>query len=240
MVHDPRLVMTKSKPRTLISLKNVSKHYISDNVTHNAVINATMEVVEGEMASIRGTSGSGKTTLLSIIGLLDDLSEGQYDLCGFPTTKLKESQLSILRNKNIGWVFQNFNLINDLTVAQNICAPLRYDKSSNEEDYKERVIEALEEVGMLEKANAYPTQLSGGQQQRVAIARAIINKPDILLADEPTGNLDKENSTNVLQLLQRLNSEGTTILVVTHDLDIANQFATQYQMDDGVLSRLTS
>jgi len=232
--------MTKSKPRTLISLKNVSKQYISGNVTHNAVINATMEVIEGEMASIRGTSGSGKTTLLSIIGLLDDLSEGQYDLCGFPTTKLKESQLSILRNKNIGWVFQNFNLINDLTVAQNICAPLRYDKASNEKDFNKRVSEALEEVGMLEKANAYPTQLSGGQQQRVAIARAIINKPDILLADEPTGNLDKENSAKVLQLLQRLNSEGTTILVVTHDLDIANQFSTQYQMDDGVLSRLTS
>lgn len=230
----------KSKPRTLISLKNVSKQFVSGNVIYSAVREATMEVTEGEMASIRGTSGSGKTTLLSIIGLLDEISAGQFELCGYPTKKLKESQLSILRNKNIGWVFQNFNLINDLTVAQNVCAPLRYNNSCNAENYIKLVSAALKEVGMLEKANEYPTQLSGGQQQRVAIARAIINKPDILLADEPTGNLDKDNSIKVLQLLRRLNREGTTVLVVTHDLDIANQFGTQYQMDDGVLSKLTS
>ena len=231
-------VMQKSVPRTLINLQNVSKRFVSGKVSYHAVRNANLQINEGDMASIRGTSGSGKTTLLCIIGLLESLSGGQYNLCDFPTTQLKEKQLSILRNKNIGWIFQNFNLINDLTVAQNVCAPLRYNKSLSSKAYTALVTDALTEVGMLEKANAFPSQLSGGQQQRVAIARAIINKPDIILADEPTGNLDKENSGKVMSLLQRLNQSGATILVVTHDLDIANMFPIQYQMDDGTLSRL--
>ncbi|WP_269517460.1 ABC transporter ATP-binding protein [Alteromonas sp. BMJM2] len=230
--------MQKSVPRTLINLQNVSKSFVSGKVSYHAVRNANLQITEGDMASIRGTSGSGKTTLLSIIGLLEELTDGQYGLCDFPTTQLKEKQLSILRNKNIGWVFQNFNLINDLTVAQNVCAPLRYNKSLSSKAYTALVTDALIEVGMLEKANAFPSQLSGGQQQRVAIARAIINKPDIILADEPTGNLDKENSGKVMSLLQRLNDSGATILVVTHDLDIANMFPIQYRMDDGTLSRL--
>jgi putative ABC transport system ATP-binding protein len=200
----------------LIRLDNASRIYRSEGVETRALSNVSLVIGRGEYAAISGPSGSGKTTLLSILGLLDKLDEGTYHFDGRDVSKLSNAQRARIRNREIGFIFQAFNLIADLTVAENVELPLTH-RSLPTEERKARVKSALEKVGMSTRANRYPSQLSGGQQQRVAVARAIIGRPVLLLADEPTGNLDSRNGESVMSLLRELHEEGATLCVVTHD-----------------------
>ena len=199
-----------------IRLEGVSKVFLTDEVETHALSNVHLEIGAGEYVSISGPSGCGKTTLLSILGLLDTASEGTYTLDGSPVTTLSAGERARVRNREIGFIFQAFNLIGDLTVYENVELPLTYRGMSGTER-RERVREALERVGMGHRAKHYPSQLSGGQQQRVAVARAIAGRPLMLLADEPTGNLDSKNGETVMELLAELHREGATIVMVTHD-----------------------
>jgi putative ABC transport system ATP-binding protein len=200
----------------LIRLEGVSKVFYTEEVETHALASVHLEVQPGEYLAIAGPSGCGKTTLLSILGLLDSPTDGTYLLNGNPVSGLSASDRARIRNREIGFIFQAFNLIGDLTVKENVELPLTYRGMSGAERQK-RVQEALERVGMSHRMNHYPSQLSGGQQQRVAVARAIAGSPLILLADEPTGNLDSVNGEQVMGLLQELHREGATICMVTHD-----------------------
>src|SRR5688500_7766198 len=200
----------------LIKLEGVSKVFFTDEVETHALATVHLEIGRGEYISIAGPSGCGKTTLLSLLGLLDSPSEGVYSLDGKDVSNLSASDRARVRNREIGFIFQAFNLIGDLTVYENVELPLTYRGMSSSER-KERVHQALERVGMSHRTKHYPSQLSGGQQQRVAVARAIVGRPLILLADEPTGNLDSKNGEAVMDLLKELHSEGATICMVTHD-----------------------
>jgi putative ABC transport system ATP-binding protein len=201
---------------TLIHLDGVTKVFYTDEVETHALAGIHMEVKKGEYVSISGPSGCGKSTLLSILGLLDSPSGGEYRLKGQPVAQLTLSERTRIRNREIGFVFQAFNLIGDLNVYENAELPLTYRGLSSPER-KKRVQEVLERVGMAHRMKHYPSQLSGGQQQRVAVARALVGQPSILLADEPTGNLDSKNGEAVMDLLHQLHSEGATICMVTHD-----------------------
>lgn len=216
----------------LISLDRVSKVFHAREVETHALSNVTLEIVSGEFVSIAGPSGCGKTTLLSILGLLDTPTEGVYLLNGDPVDRLSVSRRARIRNRTIGFIFQAFNLIGDLTVFENVELPLTYREIPGKER-GERVREALERVGMAHRVNHYPSQLSGGQQQRVAVARAIVGKPLILLADEPTGNLDSGNGGAVIDLLGRIHDEGATICIVTHDPRYANAADRAIHLFDG-------
>jgi putative ABC transport system ATP-binding protein len=200
----------------LIRLEQVSKVFITDEVETHALAGIHFEVKKGEYLSIAGPSGCGKSTLLAILGLLDTPSDGTYYLNGKPVTGLKLSERARIRNREIGFIFQAFNLIGDLTVYENVELPLTYRGMPGSER-KRRVQEALERVGMSHRMKHYPSQLSGGQQQRVAVARALGGDPLILLADEPTGNLDSANGEAVMSLLKELHSAGATVCMVTHD-----------------------
>lgn len=200
----------------LISLDGLGKVFHAREVETHALSNITLEIDTGEFVSIAGPSGCGKTTLLSILGLLDSPTEGVYLLNGEPVARLSASRRAEIRNRAIGFIFQAFNLIGDLTVFENVELPLTYRDIAGRERRK-RVLRALERVGMAHRADHYPSQLSGGQQQRVAVARAIVGAPRILLADEPTGNLDSRNGQAVMSLLGELHGEGATICMVTHD-----------------------
>ena len=202
--------------QALISLEGLSKVFYTEEVETHALSNITLGIESGEFVSIAGPSGCGKTTLLSILGLLDSPTGGKYLLDGEPVENLSASQRAKIRNQAIGFIFQAFNLIGDLTVYENVELPLTYRGMPGAER-KERVQEALERVGMAHRMSHYPSQLSGGQQQRVAVARAIVGKPLILLADEPTGNLDSKNGNAVMELLHELHADGATICMVTHD-----------------------
>jgi putative ABC transport system ATP-binding protein len=191
-----------------------------------------LEIAEGEYVSISGPSGSGKTTLLSILGLLDSPTSGEYMLAGQPVANLSAADRARVRNRQIGFIFQAFNLIGDLTVFENIELPLTY-RGMTAEERKMRVQNALEQVGLAHRANHYPSQLSGGQQQRVAVARAVAGDPAILLADEPTGNLDSQNSESVMSLLRDLHKGGATICMVTHDARYAHQADRTIDLFDG-------
>ena len=217
----------------LIELKALTKNFDTRKVSHQVLKGINLTVNRGDFMSIKGPSGCGKSTLLSILGLLDTATTGDYILCGTHTNTLDFSQLSHLRNNNIGWIFQNFNLINDMTVEQNILLPLKYCKDYSKAQKQQMVEDTLNKVNMTGKNSFYPNELSGGQQQRVAIARALINDPDLILADEPTGNLDSENAKLIFELLVELNSAGKTILIVTHADDIAAQCQMQLNMLDG-------
>ncbi len=201
---------------TLIKLENVSKVFVTDEVETHALSGIHFEVKKGEYLSIAGPSGCGKSTLLAILGLLDTPSDGNYYLNGKPVTGLKMSERARIRNREIGFIFQAFNLIGDLTVYENVELPLTY-RGMPASERKRRVQEALERVGMSHRMKHYPSQLSGGQQQRVAVARALGGDPSILLADEPTGNLDSGNGEAVMTLLRELHQSGSTICMVTHD-----------------------
>jgi putative ABC transport system ATP-binding protein len=218
----------------LIETRKLSKSFSQLQVTTEVLKGLDLKIRRGDMLAIEGRSGSGKSTLLSILGLLDNASGGEYLLCGEPVHKLTAYQKAVLRNRHIGWIFQNFNLINDMTVAENIALPLRYHSHIPRRDYKQRVDEVLEQVGLPEKPSQYPPQLSGGQQQRVAIARALVTSPDLLLADEPTGNLDSESSEIIFQLLLELHAKGATVLLVTHDPELAKRCQRRCYMEDGV------
>lgn len=205
---------TKSQP--LIRLRGVTKVFYTDEVETHALSGVHLEIQDGEFLSIAGPSGCGKSTLLSIIGLLDSPTEGDYWVNNQPVANLSLSDRTRIRNREIGFIFQAFNLIGDLTVFENVELPLTY-RSMASAERKKRVQEVLERVGMAHRMKHYPSQLSGGQQQRVAVARALVGRPSILLADEPTGNLDSKNSEAVMDLLRQLHREGATICMVTHD-----------------------
>jgi putative ABC transport system ATP-binding protein len=200
----------------LIRLSGISKIFHTEEVETHALSRIDLEIRAGEYIAITGPSGCGKTTLLSILGLLDSPSEGSYVLAGEPVATLSSAQRSRVRCRAIGFVFQSFNLIGDLTVAQNVELPLKY-RGLAVSERRGMVHEALERVGMLHRIHHYPAQLSGGQQQRVAVARAVAGKPLVLLADEPTGNLDSHNGAQVMDLLGELHAGGATICMVTHD-----------------------
>jgi putative ABC transport system ATP-binding protein len=201
---------------TLIQLEGVTKVFYTDEVETHALAGIHLEIRKGDYIAIAGPSGCGKSTLLSILGLLDSPTGGEYRLKGQPVAQLTLSERTRIRNREIGFVFQAFNLIGDLNVYENVELPLTYRGLSSAER-KKRVQEVLERVGMAHRMKHYPSQLSGGQQQRVAVARALVGQPAILLADEPTGNLDSKNGEAVMELLHQLHSEGATICMVTHD-----------------------
>jgi putative ABC transport system ATP-binding protein len=200
----------------LIRLQGIKKVFLTDEVETHALADVHLEIKQCEYVAISGPSGCGKTTLLSILGLLDTASDGEYLLDGRPVAGLDAADRARVRNRQIGFIFQAFNLIGDLTVYENVELPLTY-RGMSATERKERVHAALERVGMSHRAKHYPAQLSGGQQQRVAVARAVAGDPAILLADEPTGNLDSVNGESVMELLRELNRNGATICMVTHD-----------------------
>ncbi|MDP3909409.1 MAG: ABC transporter ATP-binding protein [Gemmatimonadales bacterium] len=220
----------------LITLEGVKKVFYTDEVETHALSDVHLEIKEGDYVAIAGPSGCGKTTLLSIIGLLDTPTDGKYTLAGQPVQHLTSGQRAYVRNRQIGFIFQAFNLIGDLTVYENVELPLTYRKMPAAER-KQRVHEALERVGMAHRTRHYPSQLSGGQQQRVAVARAIAGKPAILLADEPTGNLDSKNGEAVMRLLDELHGEGATICMVTHDPRYAEHADRAIHLFDGQVVR---
>jgi putative ABC transport system ATP-binding protein len=207
--------------------------FYTDEVETHALSGVHFDVDQGDYISISGPSGCGKSTLLSILGLLDTPTAGRYWLNGTPVEELDHSQRAKIRNREIGFIFQAFNLIGDLTVFENVELPLTYRTGMNREERKQRVLESLERVGMAHRLRHYPSQLSGGQQQRVAVARALVGKPSILLADEPTGNLDSKNGEAVMALLAELHAEGATICMVTHDPRYADYAERQIHMFDG-------
>jgi putative ABC transport system ATP-binding protein len=200
----------------LIALEGIKKVFYTDEVETHALSDIHLEIRKGEYVAIAGPSGCGKTTLLSILGLLDSPTEGNYTLDGQPVSRLSASDRARVRNRQIGFIFQAFNLIGDLTVYENVELPLTY-RGMAADDRRKRVQAALERVGMSHRMKHFPAQLSGGQQQRVAVARAVAGKPLVLLADEPTGNLDSGNGAEVTALLRELNQDGATLVVVTHD-----------------------
>jgi putative ABC transport system ATP-binding protein len=223
--------MTASN-HNIIQLKDVSRIFYTDEVETHALSGIHLDITKGEYVSVNGPSGCGKSTLLSILGLLDSPTEGSYLLDGKPVAKLTLSERARIRNREIGFIFQSFNLIGDLTVFENVELPLTY-RGMKSSERKQRAAEALEKGGMSQRAKHLPSQLSGGQQQRVAVARALAGNPLILLADEPTGNLDSSNGESVMELLRNLNREGSTICMVTHDPRYARHADRTIHLFDG-------
>ncbi len=221
--------------KTLIKLTGLDKSFDGPAGRVTVLKNINLEIERGEILAVIGKSGSGKSTLLSIIGLLDNATSGSYELCDTNVCSLSHYQTSILRNQNIGWVFQNFNLVSELSVIKNVELPLKYNKSIKKSDYRTIALKQLERVGLLDKQNNFPEQLSGGQQQRVAIARALVSNPDVLLCDEPTGNLDSENAAQIVDLLLTLNAAGSTVLIVTHNESLAQQCGRIIEIKDGMI-----
>jgi putative ABC transport system ATP-binding protein len=219
--------------QSLIQLNRLEKSFLTEKVETRALHELSLEVEPGEYVCITGPSGCGKSTLLSILGLLDTPTGGQYILNGQDVSSLSRDQRARIRNKEIGFVFQSFNLISELTVEENVCLPLTYRKGISAADIKEKAKAMLDKVEMSHRLTHFPSQLSGGQQQRVAIARSLINDPVVILADEPTGNLDSKNASIVLGLLRQLHEEGSTIVMVTHDPRSIEQKSRQIEMLDG-------
>ncbi len=222
----------KKNGEGLIRLEGIKKVFVTDEVETHALTGIHLDIHKGEYISIAGPSGCGKSTLLSILGLLDSPTEGTYTLNDHPVANLSAEQRSRIRNREIGFIFQAFNLIGDLTVYENVELPLTY-RGMGSGERKKRVQEALERVGMSHRTKHYPSQLSGGQQQRVAVARALVGKPSIMLADEPTGNLDSKNGEAVMELLRDLHREGATICMVTHDPRYASHAQRTFHLFDG-------
>jgi putative ABC transport system ATP-binding protein len=221
-----------SSKEVLISVENMHKVFVTEEVETHALSGVHLQIEKGQYISIAGPSGCGKSTLLSILGLLDSPTEGEYTLNGSPVAGLSASQRARIRNREVGFIFQSFNLIGDLTVFENVELPLTYRGMPRAERHQ-RVQEALEKVAMAHRTKHYPSQLSGGQQQRVAVARALAGKPSILLADEPTGNLDSKNGEAVMELLRGLHREGATICMVTHDPRFARHAQRTIHLFDG-------
>ena len=221
-------------PNALISLDGVTKVFVTDEVETHALAGIHLHIKKGEYLSISGPSGCGKSTLLAILGLLDSPSDGSYILNGKAVQNLKLSERARIRNREIGFIFQAFNLIGDLTVYENVELPLTY-RGMPSAERKQLVQEALDKVGMSHRMKHYPSQLSGGQQQRVAVARALAGKPLILLADEPTGNLDSANGEAVMELLRELHRGGATICMVTHDARYAQHADRIVHLFDGLI-----
>jgi putative ABC transport system ATP-binding protein len=224
--------------QTLIKLNNVTKVFYTDEVETHALAGIDLDILQGEYVSIAGPSGCGKSTLLSILGLLDSPTDGSYVLNNRAVQGLNFSDRARIRNQEIGFIFQSFNLIGDLSVYENVELPLTY-RSMPSSERRKRVQEALEKVNMAHRMKHYPSQLSGGQQQRVAVARALAGSPSILLADEPTGNLDSHNGEAVMELLKQLHQEGATICMVTHDTRFARQADRTIHLFDGKVAEET-
>jgi putative ABC transport system ATP-binding protein len=218
--------------KNLIKLEGITKVFLTDEVETHALSGIHLDINQGEFVSIAGPSGCGKSTLLSILGLLDTPTDGKYVLNSHPVESLSLTDRARIRNREIGFIFQSFNLIGDLTVYENVELPLTYRDMPGAQR-KEHVTEALERVGMAHRAKHLPSQLSGGQQQRVAVARALAGKPSVLLADEPTGNLDSKNGDAVMELLQQLHRSGSTIVMVTHDPRFARHADRTIHVFDG-------
>lgn len=216
----------------MIKLTDLKKLYRTEEVETSAINNISLEVKAGEFVAIMGPSGCGKSSLLNILGLLDDMDEGSYLFNGTEISKYNEKMRADLRKQNVGFVFQSFNLIDELTVFENVELPLIYTKMPAAER-KKKVEEMLEKVQIIHRRNHFPQQLSGGQQQRVAVARAVVNNPKIILADEPTGNLDSNSGNDVMRLLTQLNEQGTTIIMVTHSEHDARYSHRIVRMLDG-------
>lgn len=221
----------------MLRMENISKIYRTKLVETHALRNVNLHIKKGEFVSVTGPSGSGKSTFLNIAGALENFEQGDYFLDGENIKGLSDNQISEIRNQKIGFVFQSFNLIPDLPLFDNVDVPLRYRGLSNKER-KQRIENALETVGLASRMKHLPTQLSGGQQQRVAIARAIAGEPKFLLADEPTGNLDSQMAQQVMGLLEDINRAGTTIVMVTHDDQLARRAHRQIQIFDGQVNDL--
>jgi putative ABC transport system ATP-binding protein len=216
----------------VVNMQNIHKHYDNQQIQTHALQGISLAIYQGEFVSISGPSGCGKSTLLSIMGLMDSPNAGQYEIANVNTTGLKVDQRTQIRNQHIGFVFQSFNLIDSLSCFDNIAMPLEH-RNEKKAVIKQWVEEVLAQVDMLHKKDYRPNQLSGGQQQRIAIARALVGKPDLILVDEPTGNLDSKNGDQVMSLLEQLNKHGSTIVMVTHDSRYARCAKRQIQMLDG-------
>lgn len=219
----------------LIKLENIKKIFYTEDVETHALNNINLTINKGEYISISGPSGCGKSTLLSLLGLLDTSSEGKYSLLGHEVSNISKQERARIRNQEIGFIFQSFNLISDLDVAENVELPLTYRTGLNNVQRKQAVKAALKKVDMAHREKHFPSQLSGGQQQRVAVARAIAGNPSIILADEPTGNLDTKNANTVMQLLDTLHAGGATICMVTHDHQSALRAERNIHVLDGVI-----
>lgn len=218
---------------SMISLKNITKCYGSGEGETLALNDINLEIEEGEMIAIMGPSGSGKSTLLNILGLIDIPTKGEYFINSKRVSELKSNDLAKLRNEKVGFIFQNFNLLYDYNLIYNVSIPITYSK--NKKGMKERAESILKEVGLEDHKTKTPDKLSGGQKQRVAIARALVNNPDIILADEPTGALDKETGENILDMLEEINKKGKTVIVITHDVNIAKRCKKIINIVDGKL-----
>jgi len=215
-------------------MTNITKSYPMDGIVVRALRGVDISVANGEFVAIVGPSGSGKSTLMNIIGCLDVPTEGKYWLNGQEVSKLSGNQLAEVRNKKIGFVFQSFNLMPRLSALENVERPLVY-RGVKRKERQERAMKALEVVGLADRMYHRPTQLSGGQQQRVAIARAIVGEPDIILADEPTGNLDSTSGHDVINMIHKMHSQGRTIVLITHDKEVASQAQRQVHIHDGLI-----
>ena len=216
----------------MLRMDDIYKIYRTEHIETHALSGVTMEVKEGEFVALMGPSGSGKTTFLNIAGLLDTFEKGTYHLDGVDVSRMADAEMSRIRNVKIGFIFQTFNLIPDLNVFDNVDVPLRYRGTSGSER-RRAIEEVLDLVGLSSRMKHHPSQLSGGQQQRVAIARAMAGAPRLILADEPTGNLDSSMANEIMDLLEKVNETGTTILMVTHDPELANRADRQIHLLDG-------
>jgi putative ABC transport system ATP-binding protein len=222
----------------VVKLENFSKVYIGSEVEVHAVRNVSLEIQPGEFVAIMGASGSGKSTMLNTLGCLDRPTSGKYFLDGVDIGTLDRNELADLRNQKIGFVFQGFNLLSRTTALENVELPMMYARPAMfSGEQRERALQALERVGLADRAEHHPAQLSGGQQQRVDIARALVNNPSLLLADEPTGNLDSSTSIEIMGIFQTLNQRGMTVVMVTHELDIARYTQRMVIMRDGQIMR---
>ena len=217
---------------SVIEVKNIKKRYVNGEIDFTALKGINLKVEKGEFTSIMGPSGSGKSTFMNILGCLDRMDNGEYFLNNQNVSGLSDNKLAFVRNKEIGFVFQSFNLLPKINLVENVELPMVYAGISAKER-KERALEALQKVGLGERVKHKPNEISGGQRQRVAIARAIVNSPAVLMADEPTGNLDSKSSIEIMKIFQKLNDEGVTIIMVTHEPDIAQHTKRIVRFKDG-------
>ncbi len=229
--------MSENFDNSVIEIQGVTKIFKVGEIKVNALRGIDLKVEENEFVAVMGASGSGKSTLMNLIGCLDVPTSGKYYLDGIDTSKLQKNEFADIRNQKIGFVFQGFNLLPRTTALENVELPLLYDRTLRINNPRKKAIEALERVGLFHRMDHQPNQLSGGQQQRVAIARALVNEPSIILADEPTGNLDSKTSIEVFDLFQKLNEQGITIILVTHEKEFAQYAKRIVEMRDGLITK---